>query len=333
MMLRPCRFTKRWRTRLLLIVLTGLAFALNITSIIQAQDGGQAVDTRLRFQINPQTSFNPFCLGQTRTVSVSLRLLSSIPEEQNYGVTRSLIPALGQTFDQTILEDVTTDRPFSFGYQILEQTFTYRALTVGDTSIAYVARVAGQQFEGSLPVHVIPCDYEVDVSIVWTATMNDAGVIIFDSIQDARLQFRPDYTPVINPNLRRVTMANRVRGCQGPSNNMLLAPEQMTGQLEENNEIHVTLDIYPQDASTLFTCNRPFVTGISCDPLPDGRCHPAIAQADFWTFEPINVQMSTDGGTATIPLTVTHAGGTGQGSATITITPVRTSTGADAGTR
>jgi hypothetical protein len=129
----------------------------------------------------------------------------------------------------------------------------------------------------------------------------------------------------MHPILHTSSTANRIRGCVGPSLNYFDSPQRLSGQILEDQHIRLTLELYPQDASTLFTCRRPFARaeGISsCLGMPDGTCYPDIRRNDMWSVERLRVDIPMDGGSITVPLGITHFGGTATGSATVTLTPV-----------
>lgn len=330
------RHIRRW---LLPALILTLALGFNFTTqtlVVQGQDGGtgsgqQAVVT---YELNVDTTevnLDRVCLGRTLYLPVTVRrrvLVAGDPDAASDRV-RGVNLVASSDNSAVVTADIDRGLPTASADEPFQSLVMLRTVTAGRASVLIRAFLDTEQFDitlnRTLSVRVVPCILELRMSSVWTTRMRSANVVIINSIPGAVITFQEfdPRPPRVNASMRWDTTANRIRGCRGVTHESIPDFADTVVQLEDNN-LHVDIEFNPQAADVLFaSCDRSGDTRArGCGDLPDGTCYPEISPNDFWRIERLTVDLPLSGGSTTVQLPLTHAGGTATGSATITIIPI-----------
>jgi hypothetical protein len=318
----------RWLPPAAVLALT-LGIGASFQSVVvQAQDDGSQTgqEATVTYELvidDSGTNLDRVCVG--RTVRLPVNIIQNVEVSGNANPGRVQVRGLNiEVTSQNA--DILTANLEASANNPLQPTLVLTAHSPGRTSVT--ADVTVQTARGvtslhqSMSVRVVPCVVKVQMSTVWTTTMQSSSVVLIASIPGAVLTLPESeiaLAPEVPASVDWFATANRIRGCQGVSNKLTHDRASTIVQLEED-AIRVDIEFNQNNATTLFSCHRPFVTGINCDPLPDGTCYPELSPNDFWRVERLVVDLPLDGGTKTVELPLTHAGGRATGAATITVT-------------
>lgn len=307
--------------------------------IVQAQDGGtgQPLESYVALEVIPPSA--PFCLGSTKALQATVRQVVAGSDVLLGSAT------IQYAFSDSILEDVTiTPDTFVQGAILREQTFNFKGRAIGSGSIDIIASVSTSMLIGdgdelalpisnrpitlqaSVPVEVIPCDYDLTIGLSWVTQMGNAQVIVSYGLPRTRIRFNRETNGMlpVGTLFNMSSSANRILGCRGVSVQNWALPQNLNGQRLDDGHIRLELAIYPQSATTLFSCDRGELNrrARSCKDYPDGRCDPDMRPDDFWRVEILRVDLAADGQSFVVPLQMTHARGQASGVATFILTPV-----------
>jgi hypothetical protein len=351
MMQNADRFANEWRffltgfmiaarrASLWLLPTAVLALALGVgapfpASVVQAQDAGTGQEATVSYQLTVNTgslNLDRFCVGRIVQLPVIVSRNVQVGGNTSAGSASVLGVSYGASSRNagvlTAGIDTASDLP-------LQNTLILRGIRPGTTTVSVRADIESEQRNISLyktlQIRVVPCKVMVQMSTAWTTTMRSSSVVLYASIPGATLTLPENaiaLAPEVNATLNWDATANRIRGCEGVSSQRTRDFASTVVQLYENS-ISVDIVFNPQAATTLFGCNRPFTLG-RCDPthnegLPDGMCYPELSPSDMWSAGRLKVELPLAGGTKTVDLPLTHAGGTPIGKATVTVTIIQT---------
>jgi hypothetical protein len=330
------RALSRWFPVAILALVLGIGFTPSLR-VVQAQDAGtgQRLQSYFALEVIPPTT--PFCLGSTKPVQVTVRQIVADSAVHVKGIT------IQYSYSESILQDLSASPSSTDGSVLREQPLSFKGQATGSGSIDITAIVPtitligdGKELalpiqnrpitlQTSVPIEVIACDYDLTVGMSWVTQTGKAQAILSYGLPSARIRFNRETNGMLDGLFifNFSSSANRILGCRGVSTHHFSAPQNLTGQRLEDGYIRLELEIYPQAADVLFSCDqstegRPR----SCEDLPDGRCSSDINPRDIWRVETVTVELPTAGGMSSFPVRITHARGEAIGLATFTLTPV-----------
>lgn len=329
----------RWFPLGLLVLILAVGF-IPAAQVVQARDAGtgQSLQSYFTLEIIPPAA--PFCLGSTKPVQAIVRQVVA------GGAVQVGTPTIQYSYSESVLENVSNSpSAFAQGAVLREQTFSFKGRAIGSGLIEITAIIETSTMlvtdeevllpvknspvilSASIPVEVIPCDYDLTIGMSWVTQAGTAQVIVSYGLPKTRIRFNRETNGMlpVGTFFKMSSSANRILGCRGVSVNHFSSPENLNGQRLENGYVRLELEIYPQGADVMFSCDRsPSTDGRirSCKDYPDGRCAPDIRPDDFWSVETLRVDLAADGESFVIPVKLTHARGQATGVATFTLTPV-----------
>jgi hypothetical protein len=343
LLMRVARLAPRW---LLPAAVLAVGMVLGIpfhTSVLQAQDGGaqigrQAIVTYyLDFDRLP---LDRLCLGDTAVIPVSVKQRVLLPGDPIVGRIETT-GGITAASDMDFLRQgaATNSADSSFPDVPLQIRIPFTGVGVGDTDIEFTATVRNNaerspvpdtfELRATMPVRVVPCQFKVDVTSFWVASMYNADVLVSANIVNARLTsndghlFYFENSPLAPNFLRWDITTNRIRGCSVWHQRDRLHEFEIRGELLDNRLGLVIT--FPEMSEELY-CNREVVKEgrvQNCTWYIDEVCetgrHP-------YTATPMQLEMSDvplEGVTRWIDHTLMHnPGGSTAGRTTVTITLV-----------
>ncbi|MBZ0315484.1 MAG: hypothetical protein K8L91_03630 [Anaerolineae bacterium] len=255
----------RWLLPTALLVLV-LQVAMPITSApAQAQAPTQPVIVTFGLDFgNARTSI---CVGETVSYRVRVIARVLVPGHPDAGLYRVTGVSLTQTFDGSILQDMTsvmTTPPIAalFADVALDVTYQLKGIAPGRTSIDYagVVTISGQPLAvpstypvaDSLHVRVVPCNLKVVTIARFTQRLIGGTVKGIVIIYDGHL--RGDQEGYYVGEADVVYLINAaIPGC-GYANTLKLGKVTMRGRLDNDEVIHVDLTFDTATGSEIIPC-------------------------------------------------------------------------------
>lgn len=334
-------FTKGWHIckRLSFVALLGLGIVFQ-SPLVQAQDsGGQQglVAYELIISDNP---LDRFCVGQTEPIPLKVRASAVVVGGETAGRVRMLgdvtttltsqDPDVASVALSIGRQGAAPDVPFEIEALITGTNIgrTSILVEVSAQSINRFGAASSFQLRKTIPVHVVPCEYLVELQSIWVTTMYDATTLITAQTRLITLKSTSGINFANNPGTRESPMlrwqltANRFKGCYAGSARTDTNVPQITGQIIDDELI---LNVEYEDllpdltgAFYLSLCPNLPIT-IDCRNNIDGVC-PAFPIPEQFTPAVLDIKVPVAGGTAREENhTLNHRTGNATGFTVITV--------------
>ena len=298
---------------------------------IRAQGGDQLPEGMevVGYQWVIGSNFSPICVGESKTVEVSIFALVRFPNGSQTGRVRMRVIAASETPDLLSADYAQTPM---FGSPTSNSVIiTGKAPGRASVSVTSVPRYSqtppipgwNQQ---SFPVEVIRCTYSVEASSIWVTTIDGANVLFTAQLEHTHLQsedgivFDSDGYPTA---VRWSATVNRVRGCL-PDHETFSPPvpaASLSGEIHDD-EFILTINLHELvGGGILFECNGHVLTTgriRSCNDYRDAVCDLKIPNPTLMP-EVRLIRFPIDGGTTSVPMRLSYSQGNTQGTAIVTL--------------
>jgi hypothetical protein len=182
--------------------------------------------------------------------------------------------------------------------------FFFTALKPGRTELRFTGRMnallsANRDYVPfTRPVRVVPCKVKVSTSSTWSA-----GMDIVATIDEAQMDADDAGRFTGSANVTWKTSVIGVGGCTAAETSGPSSKAELTGEIDESDQLVIKITFAPKDFSGFATCWRTTVT------------------ENLATPDPLTISVATTGGSATQGHAVTAKNGSFSGSASIVVTP------------
>lgn len=301
---------------------------------VQAQDGNVVV-VGYQWQIHSASRFSPICVGETKSVEISVFAMIQItPTAQSQtGRIRLRIRAASENPDiLTANSAPAPSGPPTSTSVIITGKAPGRAsvsVTAVDERFSPTPPVPDWN-QSSFTVEVIRCHYSVNGFVTWVTTIEGAHVMFTAQLEQISLEsedgrvFHPAGYPRAPVAIKWGATVNRVRGCRADYQSFSppVPAATIEGQIVDD-EFVLTLSINSLlSGGVLFECNgyilHPGQRIRSCADYLDGLCDRRMPNPTL-TPETRLIRFPIDGGTTSVPMILSYTQGSAQGTATVTL--------------
>jgi hypothetical protein len=304
---------------------------------------------------------NNLCLGESvlLPVTVRLRTIEFPGAERDLGsftvrnaditpevADPSIVSAVQGGFSST----PAADAPFQTHVNLTGEETGRTTITINatvrsdviqslDEEVALPIPITSQADPVTVSVRVLPCEYRVTINSIWETSMHGAFTILIANVHNARLrsgesfetlEFEP---PLTGPPFLEWTWANnRIIGCLASGGHFNThAPTIRARRVADKLEVTINYArSVPGDGNSQYYRNLclPHFSGEPCSEHPDGMCWtmPVSRPVDWFEpqrLEPPKLVFLLNGGSISAPHLINHSWGSANGTAIITLTPVR----------
>jgi len=352
----------RWMFPVLLVLVAlGVGFT-SVAVQAQDGGTGSRRNLRAAFALQVNTSdpkLGRLCVGETVTLPVTV-VLRTIDLTGTGEIGDWIVH--GVQFDPTVenqsivsvsqstafFGDPAPNRPFQTALQLKGEAMGSTTITINatvqsditlwlDEEVALPIPITSRADTISVPVRVIYCDFMVSISSIWDTSMHGARTALIANAHNLRLT-GGDLGPTLRfdppefgaPFLEWTWANNRIIGCLPSGGNFSTHAPRITAVLGEN-DITVTIDYAravpggPNSQYYRTLCLPHFLAGVPCEERPDGVCFVIPVNRPFDWFEPQQLVLvfSLNGETQDARHLINHSWGAANGTAIITLTPLR----------
>lgn len=246
--------------------------------------------------------------------------------------------------------DAAPDAPFQTHVDLTGQETGRTTITINATVQSDIVRtldeevslpipITSQARPVSVPVRVVPCEYRVTINSLWETSMHGAFTILIANVHNARLRSGQssetlEFEPPLEgpPFLEWTWVNNRIIGCWASGGHFTThAPTIRAQRLEDSVEVTINYaHAVPGGPNSEYYRNLclPHHTAEPCSARPDGMCWTMPVGRPLDWFEPQRLEppallFPLDGGSRNATHLINHSWGSANGTAIITLTPVR----------